>query len=148
MSLRKKIFAVLEWVVAIILLFICLYYYVFYEFSYGSFTAVGAYRASERTMHYGPSKIEKVIDVKNGKVFLGKYKNWISAAPIEKRFIKWYPGGGDEGYNIKYSDKISQFIGYGDMGHNSYIYRVFGYVNDSNIKSVSLQFEESKKRIQ
>lgn len=143
MSLRKKIFASIEWIVAIILLFICLYYYIF---SYGSFSAIGAYRASERTMHYGPSEIKKVIDVKNGKVYLGKYKNWISASPIQRRFIKWYAGNGGGGCEIKYSDKISQFIDCGAMGKNSYICSVFGYVNDSNIKSVNLQFQESGKR--
>lgn len=143
MSLRKKIFAAIEWIVAIILLSICVYYYIF---SYGSFSAIGAYRASERTMHYGPSEIKKVIDVKNGKVYLGKYKNWISAAPIEKKFIKWYPGNGGEGCPIKYSDKISQFMDCGAMGRNSYLCLVFGYVNDSNIKVVSLQIQDNKKK--
>lgn len=142
MILRKKMFATLEWIVAIILLSICLYYYVF---SFGSFSAIGAYRSSERTMHYGPSEIKKVIDVKNGKVYLGKYKNWISASPMEKKFIKWYPGNGGAGCPIKYSDKISNFMEYGEMGHNSYIFSVFGYVNDSNIKVVSLEFGENKK---
>ena len=142
MNLRKRVFAVIEWIVAIILLSICVYYYIF---SFGSFSAIGAYRSSERTMHYGPSEIKKIIDVKNGKVFFGKYKNWISAAPIEKKIIKWYPGSGGAGCPIKYSDKISHFEQCSAMGTDSYVYTVFGCVNDSSIATVNLQFKKDGK---
>lgn len=142
MSLKKKMFASIEWIIAVVLLAVCLYYYVF---SFGSFSAIGAYRASEKAMHYGPSEIKKEINVKGGKVFLGKYKDWISAAPIQKKIIKWYPGSGGEGCPIKYSDKISHFMECGTVWDGLWEYTVYGYVNDSNIKVVNLEVKENGK---
>lgn len=143
MSLKKKILASIEWILAAALLSISLYYY---AFSFGSFSAIGAYRASERTMHYGPSEIKKEVNVTGGKVFLGKYKDWISAAPIEKKIIKWYPGSGGAGCPIKYSDKISHFMECGTIWKGLWVYNVFGYVNDSAIKVVKLQVYKNGKK--
>lgn len=143
MSLRKKIFSIMEWIIALILVSTCIYYYIF---SFGSFTAINAFRASEKGYHYGPSEIKKEVDLKNGKVYLGKYKDWISATRVEKKFIKWYPGSGVGGFQINYSDKISHTWSAGEMGDNSYIKTVFGYVNDSTIVTVNLEVEEKGKK--
>lgn len=143
MSSRKKIFSILEWLVALILLSTCIYYYIFALYS---FTAINAFTASEKSLHYGPSEIKKEINLKNGKMYLGKYKDWISATPIERTFIIWYPSSGGGGFPINYSEKISHTWQCASMGDNSYIYTAFGYVNDSSIKTVNLKIKEKGKK--
>lgn len=142
MNLWKKKFSIIEWIIALIMVSICIYYYLF---SYGSFTAINAFKASEKSYHYGPSQIKKKIDLKNGKIYLGKYKDWISATAIEKRLIKWYPANGVGGFPINYSNKVTQTWTCGNMGDKSYIYTFFGYVNDSTITTVDFKAEKKGK---
>lgn len=138
----KKMFSIIEWLIALILVSTCIYYYIF---SYGSFDATDAFRASEKSLHYGPSKIKKVIELKNAKIYFGRYRDWISTTVVEKRLIKWYPGDGAGGFPINYSDKISHTWMCGRIGDKANIYTVSGYVNDPNIITVNLKYEQKGK---
>jgi hypothetical protein len=142
MSFKKKLSSFIEWTIALILVATCIY---FYLFSYGSFNAIDAFKASEKSFNYGPSQIKEEINLKNGKIYLAKYKDWISACIIEKKFIKWYPGSGVGGSPINYSDKVSSNWSGSRIGDKSFIYTVFGYVNDSTIATVNLKVKEKEK---
>lgn len=142
MNSRKNISGIVEWTVALILLSTCIYYYIF---AYGSFSAGAAFRASEKSLHYGPSETKKVIDFKDVKIYFGKYKDYISVTQVYKKLIKWYPGNVSGGYPINYSDKISHTCMNGKVGDKLNLYTVFGYVNDSTITTVNLQVEQNGK---
>ncbi|MBL4933299.1 hypothetical protein [Clostridium paridis] len=142
MKIKDKLPDVIKWVLAIILLLLCIHYY---ALSYGRFTANGALRDSEINEHYGPSETKKELSLEYGKIFLGKYKDWISITAVEKKIIKWYPSGYTYVLPINNSEKITQsFEGtttFRDLSKNY----VFGYVNDPNITSVRLYAEINSK---
>lgn len=141
MNLKKNLPAIAEWIIAIFLAAICVCYYLFW---YGSFTAIDAFRASESSYHYGPSEIKKEINLKNGKIYLGRYKDWISINMVEKKLFKWYPGSAVGGYPINYSDKITEAWQAGKTLNNGYLYIVYGYVNDPTITTVNLQLKDKQ----
>lgn len=145
MSLNKNIICIIEWIAALLLASVCTYFYIF---SFGSFSADGAYRASEKTYHYGPSQIKRVVSFENEKLYFGKYKDWISATSVQKKLIKWFPGNGVGGFPINYSDKIIHYWFRDSIENNSFIRSVYGYVNDSAIKTVNLQIEKKVRKVQ
>ncbi|MDP4089045.1 MAG: hypothetical protein Q8930_07215 [Bacillota bacterium] len=139
MKLVKKLTGILEWIVAVVLLAICIYCYLF---SYGSFTAENAFKASEKTSNYGPSEVKKVIDFENEKIYLAKYKDWFSANAVRKASIKWYPQG-TGGTPIDYNNKITHSYDGSSNGQNSFICKIYGYVNDPDITEIDLEVSEN-----
>jgi len=140
--MNKKYLAVVEWIIAIILLVLC---YRLSPLSCGHFSAMKAHEFSEKTMHYGPSKIIKEVDLKNRKVYLCRYKNWISADVVDKRLIKWHSGSSLFGYPIDYTKKVSYTWGTaGAYDKKDSLLRVIGYVNDPAITTMILEAHKEK----
>lgn len=140
MRVNEKHSAIIEWVIGIVLVVICLNYSIF---SYGNFSPVKAHEQSERTYHYGPSKIIKTIDLDGGKIYLCRYKDWFSANTVKRGIIKWYPGDQVAGTPIDYSKQVSYSWNGSSIKGNLMIIKLYGYVNDTKITTILLE-DESK----
>lgn len=98
------------------------------------FTALGAHRASEKSIHYGPSKVVHVEELSGGKYILGKYDKWISANRVNKSlFLFWRFGSQVIGIENDLNKAIN--FSYGLQGEN---YNYYGIVNDTKIKRVEI----------
>ena len=140
--MNKKYSAVIEWIIAVVLLLLC---YRFSIFSAGHFSALNAHKLSEKTMHYGPSKIIKEIDLKNRKVLLCKYKDWISADVVERNFIRWYPGSPVSPRPIDYTKKVTySWSASGVSDNRDSLLTVIGYANDPTITKIILEAKKQK----
>ncbi|GFP76562.1 hypothetical protein [Clostridium fungisolvens] len=140
MKINKiSISVIIEWSIATVLLFIC-YKYSF--LSYGSFSPLKAHELSERTYHYGPSKIIKEIDLGKQKIYLGRYKDWFSADTVRKELIKWYPGDGVGGYPIDSSKQVSYSWSGSSTKNNEMFMKVYGYVSDTKITTILIEGED------
>lgn len=139
MRINNKCSTIVEWSIAVVLVVICLNYSFF---SYGSFSPIKAHEQSERTSHYGPSKIIKTIDLYGGKIYLCRYKDWFSANSVKKGIIKWYPADQGDGTAIDYSKQVS-YKGYGSRIKNLMIMKIYGYVSDPKI--TTMLFEDENK---
>lgn len=143
MNLSEKSKAIIEWIIAVILVMICVYYYVL---SYSSFTPLQAFKNSERTMNYGPSEIIKELDKDKVKIYLAKYKNWFSAQAFEKNLITWrFAGGSVAGTTINFNEKITYSYSGASVKNNKFLWNLYGYVNDINITKVSLEVKRGDK---
>lgn len=97
-------------------------------------TPLAAHRASEKSIHYGPSKVVHVEDFTEGKYILGKYDKWISANTVNKGlFFFWRMGNGATGIENDLTKDIN--ISYGMSGDN---YKYYGIINDDRIKRVEI----------
>ncbi|MEG0773867.1 hypothetical protein [Clostridium sp.] len=139
--IREKYRGIIEWIVAIVLIVVSLKFSIL---SYGSFSPVKAHEQSERTYHYGPSKIIKTIDLDGEKIYLCRYKDWFSANTVKKGVIKWYPGNQVAGYPIDYSKQVS-FTWSGSTNKKGVsITKIYGYVEDSEITTILLVDENEE----
>lgn len=137
MKVNKRFQVVVEWIIAVLLILLCIR---ISGFSYGSFSPLKAHEQSERTLHYGPSEIIKEIDIEKGKIYLCRYKEWFSASTVIKKNIKWYTGGGPGGRKIDKADKIS-YSWNGSKIHDYFFMRIYGYVSAEDIDKVLLDVE-------
>lgn len=143
MKINEKHKAIIEWVVAIALIVAA---WKFSILSYGNFSAVKAHEQSERTYHYGPSKIIKTINLDGQKIYLCRYKDWFSANTVRKEIIKWYPGDQVGGTPIDYSKQVS-FSGSGSSNkQNKMTMKVYGCANNPEITTIQL-VEENETNI-
>lgn len=133
MKINEKCRSIIEWIIAIVLIAVCLKYFVL---SYGSFSPIKAHQLSEKTYYYGPSDIIKTVDLKGGKIYLCRYKNWFSADTVKKRMIRWYPGDQVAGSPIDYSKQVSYSWGNSHIKKDISIMKIYGYVNDPNITTI------------
>ena len=132
----------MEWTIAIVLLILC---YRLSILSYGHFSALKAHEFSEKTMHYGPSKIIKEVTLKNRKIYLCKYKGWISADSVEKVLIKWHTGQTLSGYPIDYTKKVTHtWNSSSAYDKKDSLMTVIGYVNDPTITAIILDAYKEK----
>lgn len=136
-KISEKFQAVIEWVIAILLIFLCMKTSGFF---YGSFSPLKAYQQSERTFHYGPSEIINEIDIEKGKIYLCRYKEWFSANTVIKKTLKWYIGDGEVGRKIEKADKIN-YSWSGARIHDYFLMKVYGYVSEESIDKVLLDVE-------
>lgn len=143
MNLSEKSKAIIEWIIAVILVMLCVYYYVL---SYSSLSPHQAFKNSERTINYGPSEIIKEVDKDNVKIYLAKYKNWFSAQAFERNLITWKFAGGDvAGTPINFNEKITYSWSGASLKNNKFLWNLYGYVNDKNITKVSLEVKKGNK---
>lgn len=141
MTKSSKIFrAIIEWIIAFVLVIICVNFYSL------NFTPFQAFRNSERTINYGPSEIIKELDKNGTKIYLARYKNWISSQVIERQWGTWrFSGGNVTGTPINYKEKITYSFGGSAETDNKYLWDLYGYVNDTKINKVILQVKRNDK---
>lgn len=137
---KKFIFASIEWLVVVLLLFLV---YRDNIFTPGSSTPEQAHHLSESSYHYGPSTIVRKVNNpfdKNQVIFLGTYKDWFSADSVIKRRGGWVAGGGVAGVKIE-RDKGLSYSWQGNSTSRTdhqMLYKFYGYVSDERIVTVEL----------
>lgn len=101
-------------------------------------TPVGAHIFSEKSIHYGPSKIIKIFNHGDYQHLLCKYDCWISCNTVN-RMLYFFWSIGDQ--PIGFENDMSKSINYsGRFSHgDNYIY---GVVNNPDIKKIELHISE------
>ncbi len=97
-------------------------------------TPLSAHEHSERSIHYGPSKVVHIADFDKGKYILGKYDRWVSCNTVlQKLFFFWAIGNQPIGFE---NDKTKPLdFSWGTSEDN---FKLYGIINDDRIKTVEL----------
>ncbi|GGH21788.1 hypothetical protein [Paenibacillus segetis] len=133
---KKTIIVIVEWCIAIVLVFL---FFRLDDAYFGSLTPMKAHELSERSYHYGPSKIVREVHFDdNTTVYLGVYKDWFSADTVIKQGLGWYPGGGVAGMKIDSSKSLTYNWGITSRDKKLSLAQFYGYVTDPEITSVVL----------
>jgi hypothetical protein len=142
---KRTIAAIVEWV------FVLLLFWLFVQegiYKSGSRTPEEAHRLSEKSFHYGPSKIVRKVNVpfdQHQVVFLGTYKDWFSADSVLEKRGGWVPGGGVAGVKIDRTRPFS-YSWSGDSTHDSLMmFKFYGFVTDDRIAAVELLMKDKER---
>lgn len=100
-------------------------------------TPLAAHEQSERSIHYGPSKIAHIEEYEDVTYILGRYDKWVSCNTIKKQLFFFWNFGGDV---TGFENDISKDIDYSWNGSNQY-FRLYGIRNDDNIEKVEFTLE-------
>lgn len=101
-------------------------------------TPLAAHKQSERSIHYGPSKVVHIEENEDETYILGKYDKWVSCNTIKKQlFFFWSFGSQVTGFE---NDK-SKNIDYSWSGSNKY-FRLYGIRNNDDIEKVEFTLED------
>lgn len=141
MGVIKKYSAVIEWIIAIFLVYICVNYSIF---SYGNLSPLKEHEKAEKSLYYGPSKIIKTIDLGNEKFYLCRYKDWFSMDSVKKGMFFWHTSDIAMGVPIDYSKQVSYTHSGSGINDNEIRYEFFGYVNDPKLTTISLTEKDGK----
>jgi hypothetical protein len=105
-----------------------------------SLTPMAAHEASERSIHYGPSKVVHIEDFDDGKYILCKYDKWISCNTVKKTmFFFWTFGNQVTGIEIDKGRPLNFTWGYSSDRN-----KLYGIINDSNINKVELYLDDGR----
>lgn len=100
-------------------------------------TPIAAHEASERSLHYGPSKVVHVEDFDGGKFILSKYDKWISCDTVNRsKSFFWYFGS-----RKTVENEQNKPLDYGWGMDDRYGTMLYGVINDDRISKVELQLE-------
>lgn len=134
----SRLGGMLEWS-AVLILFIILLWVSGWDRT--SLTAQDAHELSERSYHYGPSKVVRKIQVdQDTVVFLGTYKQWFSADTVTRSHFKWRPGGGVAGVPKNPDKPLAYSWEVSSSGSGGTLAKFYGYVNDPKIVTVELDY--------
>jgi hypothetical protein len=98
------------------------------------FSSMSAHEHSERSIHYGPSKVVHVEDFDKGKYILGKYDKWVSCNTMNRvMFFFWRFGNQPVGFENDKTQSVSYSWGSSDQYN-----KLYGIVNDSRITKVEI----------
>ncbi|WP_304943215.1 hypothetical protein [Vallitalea guaymasensis] len=128
----KKLIGIFEWILCLVLIVVC---FKLSSLSYLTLSPLKAHERSESTHHYGPSKVIETVDTNFGKIYLCRYKDWISADTVNKKFLFWSSGDQVGGSKIDY-DEIVNFTWF-YSGSEPYI-KLHGIASDKNITSMEI----------
>lgn len=103
-------------------------------------TPLSAHEHSERSSHYGPSKIVYVEDFEKGKYFLGKYDKWVSCNTVNKVFLFFWSFGNQ---STGFENDTSKVIDY-SWGSTDDYHRCNGIKNDENVAKVEITLENGE----
>lgn len=144
MKLTEKNKIIIEWTAAVVLIILCINYYIL---SYKSFTPLQVFKNAERTSNYGPSTIVEKLERDGNIIYLARYKDWISTQVIKRDFIMWSSAdGGVTGAPIDYNKKITYYYsGSTPKDSSKFLWNLYGYVNDKNITQVDVQIKRKDK---
>lgn len=103
-------------------------------------TPLAAHRASERSIHYGPSEIVHIEGFSGGKYILGKYDKWISCNTVNRvGLFFWRLGNQVTGIENDTSKPLNYTWGMSDRN-----YRLYGIINDSAITRIIITLENGE----
>ncbi|MUK88577.1 DUF5044 domain-containing protein [Ornithinibacillus sp. L9] len=133
----KKIQAVLEWALALVLIF-----FVVKDSSYLNYyhlSPIKAHEQSERTFYYGPSEIIEEFDFGDIRIYLAKYKDWFSANTVTKYAgVFWQPGSHVNGFKIEEEEDISYTWSSSKINEELMLMKYYGIVTNPKIDKVEL----------
>ena len=102
-------------------------------------TPIAAHEASERSMHYGPSKVVHIEDFDGGKYLLSKYDKWISCNTVKRTmFFFWTFGGNVTGVEND-KNKPLDYLWRMDAEYGT---KLYGIINDDSINKVELHLKD------
>ena len=104
-------------------------------------TPLSAHENSERSAHYGPSKVVHIEDFEKGKHILGKYDKWISCNTVNRVFYFFW-GFGNQVHGFE--NDTSKAIDF-SYGASYEYYKCYGIINDENIKKVEITLDNGDK---
>ncbi len=107
-------------------------------------TPVQAHKASERSIHYGPSEIVKIFDYGDYQHLLCKYDKWVSCNTVQRQFFFFWSAGSQ---TTGFENDVNKPIDYSYQFSNK-IAMVYGVVNDDRITKVELYTEDGKSYVQ
>lgn len=132
MSRRKK---ALRNIVLIVILF-----FLFLNRTGLYLTPLSAHKNSERSAHYGPSKVVYIEDFEKGKYILGKYDKWVSCNTVNKHFsFFWSFGNQVHGFE----NDLTKAVDYSYGGNNEY-YKWYGIRNNKDVSKVEITLYNGK----
>lgn len=106
--------------------------------SYLYLDPLAAHKASERSIHYGPSEVLHVESFPGGKYYLGKYEQWISCNTVNRALgIFWRFGSQVTGIEVNEEKPISYTWSSSDNRK-----KVYGIVNDKSIDRLEIYLTE------
>jgi hypothetical protein len=101
-------------------------------------TPIVAHEASERSIHYGPSKVVHIEDFDGGKYILCKYDKWISCNTINRTmYFFWTFGDQVTGIEVN-KEKPLNFGWSGSVDAMKF----YGIINDKNIDKVEVHLKD------
>lgn len=105
-------------------------------------TPLSAYRASEKSSHYGPSDIAHIQDHSDGKYILAKYDRWLSANSVRRSlFFFWTIGDQYLGFE---NDPLKDVVYTWGM-NNEVDYKIYGIINNDDIKKLEIILKDGSK---
>lgn len=122
----------------IILISICVTFLFFRSGLYLS--PIAAHKSSERSIHYGPSTIIKIVDFSKGKYLLCKYDKWVSCNTVLRKGLFWRFGSGVFGFENNINEPVSFTWGISGMD-----LRLYGAINDKSIQRIEIVFSNGDK---
>lgn len=133
MSRLKKI---LRNIIILVILF-----FIFLKSSGLYLTPLSSHKNSERSAHYGPSKVVHIENFDKGKYILCKYDRWISCNTVNRTlFFFWRFGNQVHGRENDLSKALYYTWNMSSYKDKCY-YRAYGIINDDRIKTVEVTLD-------
>lgn len=105
---------------------------------------LSAHENSERSIHYGPSKVVHMEDFDKGKYILGKYDRWVSCNTVKKElFFLWGFGNNPTGFENDPAKAIDYTMD-GSFDEDHYDFKLYGIANDPRIKKVEIILRDGR----
>lgn len=103
-------------------------------------TPISAHESSEKSAHYGPSKVVYIEDFEKGKHILGKFDRWVSCNTVNKQLLFfWAFGNQVHGFE----NDITRGIDFSYGASHEY-YKFYGIRNNVNISKVEIALYNGK----
>ena len=103
-------------------------------------TPIAALEASEKSIHYGPSKVIHIEDFDGEKYILCKYDKWISCNTVNRTmFFFWRFGNQVTGIEVNKEKPLNCTWGYTNDTN-----MLYGIINSSYINKVELYLEDGR----
>lgn len=100
-----------------------------------------AHKASERSGHYGPSKVYHIEDFDGGKYFLCQYDKWASCNTVNRNLLFfWSFGNQVHGFEKDPSKAIDYTWGMTDEIY----YKLYGIRNDKRIEKIEVSLKNGE----
>lgn len=115
--------------------------FIFFPLSGLYLTPMSAHKASERSIHYGPSKVVHVEDFDGGKYMLSKYDKWASCNTVNRSlFFFWSFGNQVTGFE----KDTSKAIDYTWDMTDEVQYKLYGIINDNRIEKIEITLSNNE----
>lgn len=104
------------------------------------FSPLSAHEHSERSIHYGPSKVVHVENFDGGKYILSKYDKWVSCNTVNRSLVFFWRFG-DQPIGFE-NDKTKplDFTWSGSYQN----YKVYGIINDNRVKKIGITLSDDE----